>query len=146
MTYSVVEADLTLKEDLLYPFIDAFEAERQKDPDGRCNLFSALRMDHTYVSFKETYTLWTSEERFVRFLAPFVREGRLVFKDRAGETWGYWFDGRGNVRRIEFIVRLEEGYFFQSEITPQGPDSRPLLGSGEDRKGVAILVLDMSQE
>ena len=113
MAYSVLEADLRLKEELRDAFFEAFDEECERRPDGMCNLFRLFRMDDTSIYFNDTFALWTGEERFVRFIAPFVEEGRLVFKCRDGTAWGYWFDGQGNVKRIEFIERLEEGYFFQ---------------------------------
>ncbi len=70
--------------------------------------------------------VWKGEEELVRFLAPYVNEGRLVFKCRDGTAWGYSFDGRGNVRRIEFIERLEEGYFFQAGAMAETPSGVPL--------------------
>ena len=114
MAYSSLEADLPIKEELRDAFFEALEEEIQEYPNGICSLFLLFRMDDTSIYFDDTFALWTGEEEFVRFVAPYVQEGRLVFKCRDGTAWGYWFDGRGNVKRIEFIERLEEGYFFQS--------------------------------
>lgn len=84
-----------------YEFVDEFLLELEIAEDGN-------------LEYDDYYQKWYADEEFVKFLAPYVREGTLRFVGEDGERWGYHFDGKGGIRLLRFIEEIEDDEYYKA--------------------------------
>lgn len=55
------------------------------------------------ITYEETTAKWYGDKELVWLLAPLVECGELKFYGEDGVTWGFRFDGKGNVYELQQI-------------------------------------------
>ena len=66
---------------------------------------SGLKVEKGRLAFRHPEGKWYNEEALAGFLAPFVTEGRLIFRGEDGTEWGFHFDAKGGVNQIAVGVQ-----------------------------------------
>jgi len=56
--------------------------------------------------YDETYQKWYGDWELVKFLAPHVEQGDIIFIGEDGVRVGYHFDGQGNIFDIQFVEKV----------------------------------------
>lgn len=114
--YSTMEMGLEIKESMVEDFLEEVEKRKKEDCDLSNFFLADLSLDEDRgISFPEYFGKWYGDEEFAKFVAKYVEEGRLTFTGEDGEKWGYFFDGRGNVKLIEYIEKVLDKYFYRED-------------------------------
>ena len=56
--------------------------------------------------FEDPFGKWYESDDFADFLKEFVGIGELHFDGEDFESWGYAFDGKGNVKRMDRVWKV----------------------------------------
>lgn len=112
---SDMECDVKIKEEKIDEFRSRVKEVRRQESELASYFLDGLQTsDDGDLEWSDSYGKHYGDDEFVKFIAGLVEEGRIIFTGDDGAKWGYYFDGKGGVKTIEFIERINDDYFHQA--------------------------------